>query len=116
VQRLKSQGVRLSIDDFGTGYSSLSYLRRFAVDHLKIDRSFIRDLVNPADDGAIVRAIVQMARGLNLTTIAEGVEDEAVAQRLLAFGCERAQGYLFARPLAPEALADFLRTRNARAA
>ena len=109
VRRLKGLGVRLSIDDFGTGYSSLSYLKRFAVDKLKIDRSFVADLLVDADDGAIVRAIVQMAHGLGLTTIAEGVEDAAVAQRLIELGCEEAQGFHFARPLPPDQFAAFMR-------
>ena len=109
VRRLKSLGVRLSIDDFGTGYSSLSYLKRFAVDKLKIDRSFVADLLTDPDDGAIVLAIVQMARGLALKTIAEGVEDAAVARRLVELGCEEAQGYLFARPLPADEFAAFLR-------
>ncbi len=109
VQRLKGLGVRLSVDDFGTGYSSLSYLKRFAVDKLKIDRSFVADLLTDADDGAIVRAIVQMAQGLELGTIAEGVESEAVARRLAELGCGEAQGYWFARPLPADDLAAFLR-------
>ena len=109
VQRLKGLGVRLSVDDFGTGYSSLSYLKRFAVDKLKIDRSFVADLLTDADDGAIVRAIVQMAQGLELGTIAEGVESEAVARRLADLGCSEAQGYWFARPLPADELAAFLR-------
>jgi diguanylate cyclase (GGDEF)-like protein len=116
VQRLKGLGVKLSIDDFGTGYSSLSYLKRFAVDKLKIDRSFVADLLVDADDGAIVRAIVQMAHGLGLTTIAEGVEDAAVARRLVELGCEEAQGFHFARPLPPDQFAAFMRRGPAGAA
>ena len=111
VQRLKGLGVRLSVDDFGTGYSSLSYLKRFAVDKLKIDRSFVAYLLTDPEDGAIVRAIVQMAQGLELGTIAEGVESEAVAQRLAELGCREAQGYWFARPLPAAELAAFLRQR-----
>jgi diguanylate cyclase (GGDEF)-like protein len=109
VRRLKGLGVRLSIDDFGTGYSSLSYLKRFAVDKLKIDRSFVADLLTDADDGAIVQAIVQMALGLGLKTVAEGVEDAEIARRLVALGCEEAQGFLYARPLPPDELSAFLR-------
>jgi diguanylate cyclase (GGDEF)-like protein/PAS domain S-box-containing protein len=100
VKRLKLLGVKLSIDDFGTGYSSLSYLKRFSVDKLKIDQSFIRHLATDQEDAAIVRAIVQMARSLNLRTIAEGVEYQQTLDDLRAFHCDEGQGYLFARPLA----------------
>ncbi len=108
VQRLKALGVRLSIDDFGTGYSSLSYLKRFAVDKLKIDRSFVRDLGADAEGEAIVRAIVQMAHSLGLLTVAEGVEDEGAAAHLRAYGCDHAQGFLYARPMPAVQVAAFL--------
>jgi len=108
VKRLKLLGVQLSIDDFGTGYSSLSYLKRFAFDKLKIDQSFIRDLATDPENAAIVRAIMQMARGLGLETIAEGVENEPALERLLAFKCDTAQGYLFARPMPAEQFAAYL--------
>lgn len=108
VQRLKRLGVTLSIDDFGTGYSSLSYLKRFEVDKLKIDRSFVRDLATDEDDAAIIRAIIQMARSLGLRTIAEGVEDAGLLARLQAFGCDEAQGYCLARPLSAAAFVDFV--------
>ncbi|MGE5468748.1 MAG: putative bifunctional diguanylate cyclase/phosphodiesterase [Ignavibacteria bacterium] len=109
VQRLKAIGVKLSIDDFGTGYSSLSYLKRFKVDKLKIDQSFIRGLSSDPEDAVIVRAIIQMARSLNLRTIAEGVETPEMLEIIRLYQCDEAQGYHFARPLAPAAFADFLR-------
>ncbi|OYU46619.1 MAG: GGDEF-domain containing protein [Burkholderiales bacterium PBB4] len=102
LQRLKALGIRISIDDFGTGYSNLSYLQRFAVDTLKIDQSFVKTLTSNAQNQTLVTAIIQMAKGLNLTTIAEGIEDIATRDQLLALGCDQGQGYGFAKPLAPE--------------
>jgi diguanylate cyclase (GGDEF)-like protein/PAS domain S-box-containing protein len=108
VQGLKRLGVKLSIDDFGTGYSSLSYLKRFDIDKLKIDQSFIRDLASDADDAAIVNAIIHMAHSLNLKTVAEGVETVAALEKLRALQCDEAQGYHFARPLPADAFARYL--------
>ena len=114
VKQLKRVGVMLSIDDFGTGYSSLTYLKRFAVDKLKIDQSFIRDLMSDAESGAIVRAIVQMARSLNLKTVAEGIEDDGVLAHLKALECDQGQGYRIARPMPAHALLEFLEAAAAR--
>lgn len=113
LRRLKSRGLRLSIDDFGTGYSSLSYLKRFHVDSLKIDQSFVRDILQDEEDRAIVQAVVQMARSLKLRTIAEGVEDEEQARMLRDLGCEDGQGYVFARPLPARDFENWLRTQGA---
>jgi len=112
ARRLKSLGVKLSIDDFGTGYSSLSYLKRFSVDKLKIDRSFIRDLIADPDDAAIVLAIIQMARNLGLKTIAEGVEDAKTLEWLRLFLCDQAQGYYFAKPMSADDFAAYLADKS----
>ncbi|MBI1905436.1 MAG: EAL domain-containing protein [Rhodocyclales bacterium] len=104
ARRLKAMGITISIDDFGTGYSSLSYLKRFAVDRIKIDRSFIRDILTDPEDAAIVRAIIQMARSLNLKTLAEGVETRAQLDYLRDEQCEEVQGYYYAQPLPPDAV------------
>jgi diguanylate cyclase (GGDEF)-like protein/PAS domain S-box-containing protein len=98
VTRLRELGVHIAIDDFGTGYSSLSYLKRWRVDTLKIDRSFVRDLVTDMSDLAIVSAIIAMARHLNINVVAEGIEGWPQLEKLRQLGCLYAQGYLFARP------------------
>ena len=97
MRELKAMGVKLSIDDFGTGYSSLSYLRRFPVDVLKIDRSFVRDIPFSKDDAAMVAAIIELARGLRMRVIAEGVETLAQLDYLRRRGCDEVQGHVFAR-------------------
>jgi len=108
VRALKGMGIQLSVDDFGTGYSSLAYLKRFAVHKLKIDRSFVHHMADNADDAAIVRAIIQMAKSLNLSTIAEGVEDPRLPDLLRVAGCNQAQGFLFAKPLPADDVARLL--------
>ena len=99
IARLRSNGVRTSIDDFGTGYSSLSYLRELPVHALKIDRSFIKDLIHEPESEAIVRSIIELARNLRLETVAEGVEDRRVCELLARLGCHYAQGFALARPM-----------------
>ena len=107
---LKAMGLKLAIDDFGTGYSSLSYLKRFPIDTLKIDQSFVRDIVTNADDATIVSAVINMGHSLNLRMIAEGVETADQLDFLLARQCQEAQGYLFSRPLLADAFARLLLT------
>jgi diguanylate cyclase (GGDEF)-like protein/PAS domain S-box-containing protein len=109
LKRLKSMGVRLCLDDFGTGYSSLNHLKRFPLDILKIDRSFVRDIESGSRDMAIVAAIIAMAHSLNLEVIAEGVESTAQYDFLSSQGCRGAQGFLLARPMAGEEFVDFFR-------
>jgi len=108
LEYLKALGVGLAIDDFGTGYSSLSYLKRFPLDALKIDRSFVRDITANANDAAITLAIISMAHSLGLKVIAEGVEEHAQLDFLAAHGCDQVQGFLLARPVDAEQCARLL--------
>jgi len=111
---LRTLGVGMAIDDFGTGYSSLSYLRRHAIDTLKVDRSFVRDIPDDPDDSAITSAIISLAQSLNLDVIAEGVETGTQREFLRERGCHLMQGYLFSRPLPAEDIPRWLETHNAR--
>ena len=116
LTELKALGVRISIDDFGTGYSSLAYLKRFPIDTLKIDQSFVRDLGTNAGDTAIASAVIAMAHGLGLRVVAEGVEREEQLEFLRRQRCDHYQGYLFSRPLAADEIAALLRDGSAGSA
>jgi diguanylate cyclase (GGDEF)-like protein/PAS domain S-box-containing protein len=106
---IKRLGVQLSLDDFGTGYSSLSYMRRFPIDALKIDRSFVNDLVTDANDASIVSAVINMGKSLHMRVVAEGVETQAQLAFLRQEGCTEAQGYLFSKPLSAAAFTKLAR-------
>jgi diguanylate cyclase (GGDEF)-like protein/PAS domain S-box-containing protein len=109
MRRLNTLGVRLAIDDFGTGYSSLSYLRRFHIDKLKVDQSFVRDITTDPDDAAIISAIINLGRGLNVKVVAEGAETKEQLEFLRRCRCDLIQGYHFSKPLPADAFADLLR-------
>lgn len=109
LKRLRNEGVHLSIDDFGTGYSSLAYLKRFPIQALKIDQSFIRESTSSPDDAAIVTSIILMARSLRMSTVAEGVETNAQLSFLRVLNCDDAQGYLFSPPVPAAQAVQFLR-------
>ncbi len=116
LERLKAMGVQVSIDDFGTGYSSLNYLKRFPIDTLKIDRSFISDITSDHDDAAISQAIVSLARSLRLQVVAEGVETTEQLEAVRSLGCDIAQGFLISRPLDADAVDAFVVRIDERAA
>jgi EAL domain-containing protein (putative c-di-GMP-specific phosphodiesterase class I) len=108
---LRARGVRIAIDDFGTGFSSMSYLKRLPILVLKIDRSFVRDILTDPEDMAIASAIVSLGRTLGLTVVAEGVESEAQLQALLPLGCDEGQGYYFAKPMSAKVAEAWLHER-----
>src|SRR5271170_457335 len=108
LKSLRARGVQLAVDDFGTGYSSLSYLRKFPIDALKIDQSFVRQITTAPDETTIVTAMIGMGRSLKLRVVAEGVETPEELTFLRAHDCEEAQGYYFSRPVAPQQFASLL--------
>jgi diguanylate cyclase (GGDEF)-like protein len=112
LRELKAIGVRIAMDDFGTGYSSLNYLKKFPIDTLKLDQSFVRDVTTDSTDAAIVGAVITMAHSLNLEVVAEGIETEAQLEFLTRQGCDRLQGYLFSRPQPVDKLEPFLAERK----
>ena len=114
LNALKRVGVRLAIDDFGVGYSSLAHLKRFPIDTLKVDRSFIRDIPQNSEDRAITEAIIAMGKSLDLTVVAEGVETLEQQTFLREHACDEMQGYYFSRPIASDAFAELLRRRLAK--
>ena len=115
LRSLKDIGVRLAIDDFGTGYSCLAYLRRFPIDVLKIDRSFVSDLNTSSDDQAICAAILSIAQRLSLDSVAEGIESEQQLGFLTKQGCRFGQGYYFSRPIDAVQIGSMLASRGVRA-
>jgi EAL domain-containing protein (putative c-di-GMP-specific phosphodiesterase class I) len=112
LERLSEMGIRLSIDDFGTGYSSLAYLKRLPVDEIKIDRSFVMNMVDDEDDATIVRSTIDLGRNLGLEVVAEGVETGPIWDRLTDLGCTVAQGYYLSRPLPAAELTPWLERRQ----
>jgi EAL domain-containing protein (putative c-di-GMP-specific phosphodiesterase class I) len=111
LRQLKNLGVSLAIDDFGTGYSSLTYLKRFPIDVIKTDRSFVNEMCTNADDAAIVTAVVGLGHSLGLRSVAEGVETPEQLALLTQLGCDLAQGYYFSRPVAIDVIHSMLDNR-----
>ncbi|MHB1672294.1 MAG: EAL domain-containing protein, partial [Acidiferrobacter sp.] len=112
LKTLHKMGLRLAIDDFGTGYSSLSYLKRFPINTLKIDQSFVRDITHDSDDAALAAVIITLGHSLGLTVMAEGVETKEQLAFLRNAQCDEMQGYYYSRPLSAEAMTHWLKTSH----
>jgi len=112
LNRIADMGVRISIDDFGTGYSSLSYLKKLPVSELKIDKSFVKDMMSNKNDAAIVKATIDLAHNLDLEVVAEGVEDEATMEKLHSLSCDIYQGYYFSRPVPSKEIQAWFQTNQ----
>jgi EAL domain-containing protein (putative c-di-GMP-specific phosphodiesterase class I) len=109
LARLSARRLRLSVDDFGTGYSSLAFLRQLPVDEIKIDKSFVMNMLADENDAVIVRSTIDLGRNLGLRVVAEGVHSDEIWTRLATMGCDMAQGNYLAEPMSPEDLASWLR-------
>jgi EAL domain-containing protein (putative c-di-GMP-specific phosphodiesterase class I) len=112
LNRLTSKGLKISIDDFGTGYSSLSYLKKLPASEIKIDKSFVSDMLKSDNDAVIVKSIIDLGHNLSLNVVAEGVEDKETVTRLKALGCDVLQGYYFSKPLSSEDFLNWLRKKG----
>lgn len=115
LQRLHDSGILVTLDDFGTGFASLTHLKQFPVGHIKVDQSFVRNVVADEGDAAIVAGVISLGRSLGMQVTAEGVETAGQAERLSAMGCNYAQGYLYAKPMAGSRVPWFLQNWNAEA-
>jgi len=114
LNRLSAMGVKLSIDDFGTGYSSLAHLKQMPVDELKIDKSFVTGMMDDESDAMIVRSVIDLAHNIGISVVAEGVETEAIYNRLKAMGCDAVQGYYMSKPVSVEGLVEWVRNSDWR--
>ncbi len=108
LNTINQSGIKIALDDFGTGYSSLSYIHQFPLDKIKIDRAFVKDLPDSVDSMAVINSVTSLARGFDLTIIAEGIETQAQADVLHASGCHTGQGYFYGKPMTSDEFANYL--------